>query len=408
MRNLIVGTVVGLVVGIVVGTTLVAPRFKLPVQIQTKFDVKPSIKPHLQKHGMTHQSRGAPRPTEQHVHVTKTKDSDKLTPVPKPRNTVQWRMASVYGSSLPHMGRLAKRLEDEIWKTSDGGLSIKFFEPETLVSTNAAFDAVRSGAIEAVFAAPSLWAEHTPALYLYSAIPFGPPIHEYLAWLHADGGAIMRDVYRKIGVHGIACGLLAPEGSGWFREPITSLEKLKSLRFGMTGLGGKVLQRLGTTVVPISEGDVFVALEQGIIDGAEAAQPTIDLELGLHRLARHYYFPGWHQPATLLNLVINLDTWNKLTPSLQNQVRSVCGDNIQLGFAESAGSQFNALKVLTAKGVSVETWSPEIMSALRQAWSEVVREQLKTSRDFARAWNSLKRFREEYGIWHEIGQPAPR
>jgi TRAP-type mannitol/chloroaromatic compound transport system substrate-binding protein len=393
MRNLIVGIVVGVVIGIVVGTTVVAPRLKLPVQkaadrkaLNVEQTQRSASKPQQQE---TTKSSGAPRPAR----------LDETTPV------THWRMASAYASKLSHMGGLAMRIEENIFKASDGRLRIKFFEPGTLVAPDKAIDAVRSGAIEAAFAAPGLWAKRNPALHLYSAIPFGPPIQEYLAWLHAEGQAMMTDIFKKLGIHGLACGLLAPEGSGWFRKPVRSLEQLKSLRVGMSGLGGEVLARLGTQVVPIAEGDVFVALESGMIDGAEAAQPTLDLLLGLHRLARHYYFPGWHQPATLLTLIINQDAWINLPSAAKTQLETLCGDNLQRGLAASEAGQFNALKSLIAEGVNIETWSPEIISALRAAWASEAAAKSKQNPDFARAWKSLQRFREEYGIWREIGRP---
>lgn len=394
MRNLIVGIVVGVVVGIVVGTTIVAPRLKLPVQDAVDAATEPegtgprtaAPSPVATLPGAT----GAPRPA---------------APPERPER-VRWRMASAYAGTMAQMGGLAKRLEQAIYVASGGAMEIEFFEPGTLVPVDAAFDAVRSGAIEAAFAAPGMWAERNAALNLYSAVPFGPPIQEYLAWYQAEGRTILNDIYKKLGVHGIACGLLAPEGSGWFREPVRTLEQLKTLRIGMTGLGGEVLARLGATVVPLAEGDVFVALERGMIDGAEAAQPTLDLALGLNRMARYYYFPGWHQPATLLNLIVNRDAWSGLSEAARGQIGNICGDNLQFGLAASEAGQFEALKTLTADGVRIETWAPEIMTALEAAWRQLAEEKAKKNRDFARAWRSLERFREEYGIWREIGQPG--
>jgi len=399
---LVVGMVVGGVVGIVVGTTVVAPRLQLPVQTAAEIEAKPAVRPHLPEPAAqkkleemaassagekTQRVSGAPRPE----------------PLPDPGAAKRWRMASAYPSTMAELGGLGKRLEETIYKVSGGRLEISFFEPGTLVATDAALEAVKSGAIEAVFASPGLWAKENPVLHLFSGIPFGPPIQEYLAWLHAAGGKIMAEGFGKLGVHAIVCGLLAPEGSGWFRKPVKSLDQLKSLNIGMTGLGGRVLKRLGATVTPLAEGDVFVALERGMIDGAAAAQPSTDLELGLYRMARHYYFPGWHQPAGTLALIVNKESWKALDTARRAQVRAVCGDNVKHGLGESEASQFAALKALAAKKVSIENWPPEIVNALKTAWIDEVTDMVSKDRAFAAAWRSLKRFREEYDIWREIG-----
>lgn len=404
MRNLIVGIVVGVVVGIVVGTTVVAPRLRLPVQTDAELRAKPPVTPHLPEPA-SHNADKAPTATPSAANGPRPTGAPRPAAKPATVTISRLRMASAYSASMAELGGLAKRLEQNIFAISDGALELKFFEPGTLVATDAALDALRSGAIEAVFATPGLWAERNSALYLFSGIPFGPAIQEYLAWLHADGRALMDDILEKLGVHGLVCGLLAPEGSGWFRQPVHTLEQLKGMRIGMTGLGGHVLKRLGATVSAVAEGDVFVALERGLIDGAAAAQPSIDLKLGLHRMARHYYFPGWHQPATPLTLLINLDTWKSLSEPARAQIETVCGDNVAAGLAQSEAGQFDALKALTVDGVQLQTWPPEIISALRAAWTDEVAALRTGNKDFAKAWDSLQQFREEYGIWREIGLP---
>jgi len=391
MRNLVVGIVVGLVVGIVVGTTVIAPRLKLPAhrligdasssQPLTAADIKASSA------------------------VTAAPSNAAANRGPTPLN---WRMASAYASSLPQLGEQGVRLETTLWHLSGGAMKIKLHEPGTLVAADAMFDAVRSAAIETAFAAPSFWAAKNPAFQLFSAVPFGPPLTEYLSWLFDGGGRqILEELYRKQDLHGIVCGVLAPEGSGWFRQPVDDVSAFKALRLGLGGLGGKVAAKLGATTMTLAEGDVFVALEKGLIDGAEASQPAVDLALGLHQLARHYYFPSWHQPATLLHLIVNAELWNGLSKSQRTQIDAACRDNISHGLAVGEARQFEALKEMTKLGVRINTWSPDILAALRVAWTQVRAEEAKASRDFKRTWDSLQAFREEYAIWREISAGTP-
>jgi len=394
MRNLIVGAVVGLVVGVVVGTTVIAPRVKLPAGATgrtgdaTRYAVSPTL-------------RQLSRKVARSADAKATTEATNSAPV-------SWRLASAYASSLPHLGSLAKRLEAAMWRMSGGTIQIKFHEPGTLVKLDEMFDAVRSGAVDAAFAAPALWAQKNPVLNLFAGIPFGPPVQEYLAWIFVGGGReIMERAHTKLGVHPLICGALAPEGSGWFRTPVATLDEFKALRLGMSGLGGRVAAKLGANVTEMAEADVFIALESGLIDGAEASQPAVDLELGLHRLAKHYYFPGWHQPATLLTLIVNLEAWNALTAGQRAQIEAACGDNVRHGIAESEAHQFNALKELVKQGVQIETWPPDILDAMRKAWAMVAAEQSAKSKDFKRAWETLATFREEYGIWREIGDAKP-
>ena len=383
MRNLVVGVVVGLVIGVVLGSAIVAPRLKLPEH----------------KTFSQEQDSNITKPASRFVSAPRSQRK----PAP-----VHWRMASAYASQMPQMGELAQRLDNSVWHLSDGVFRLKMHEPGTLVPSNQMVDAVRSQAIDAAFAAPSFWAHKNPAFHLFSAIPFGPSAQEYLSWIFDGGGReIMDELYKHQGLHGLVCGIIASEGSGWFRDPIESLEAFKALRIGMGGLGGLVVQQVGAKTMNLNEGDVFVALKKVMIDGAEASQPAVDMDLGLHKIARHYYFPGWHQPATLLHLIVNGDAWLNLPKSRRAQIDAACASNVAHGLAVGEARQFNALREFTKQGVRIHTWSPDILVPLKKAWTKIQVDLAKGNQDFKRVWDSLTKFREEYAIWREISAGTP-
>jgi len=384
MRNSIIAVIVGLVVGVVVGVTVISPRLELASDDganMAKIDV---------------QGR---RP-----------DGESIATIPQaprpPEAAVQWKMASAYGARLPQLGTLAKRLETQVWRVSGGTMEIRFFEPGTLVPTDQIFDAVASGAINAAFASPASLTGKSSAIGLFSAIPFGPTAGEYLAWIEFGGGKeLMKILYRRHNIRAIACGLLAPEASGWFRKEIRIIDDLKGLRMRITGLGARVMEKMGVTTVALAGSDIFMALEAGTLDAAEFSMPAIDRALGLDRLAKHYYLPGWHQPATLFPLIVNLDQWEKLDAVQKARIDTVCGDNLRYGLAEGEALQFEALKNIQAKGVQVHRWPRPILGALERAWRDVVDEETLADTDFRRVWKSLAAFREDYTIWRELGYP---
>lgn len=325
---------------------------------------------------------------------------------PREAPAIHWKMASAYSSTLPQLGTMAKRLDRDIWRVSAGTLEIKFYEPGALVAPLEMFDAVRAGAIDAAFSSPAFWGNKVPALQLFAAVPFGPTAKEFLAWIYFGGGQELFDeIYHANGIHSVFCGLIAPEASGWFRKRIRTVEDLKGLKMRFFGLGAKVMQKLGVTTTRLTSGDIFVAFESGTIDAAEFSMPAIDLKLGLHKMVKNYYFPGWHQPATLFELMINLDKWKALTPSAKAQIEAVCGDNIRYGLAEGEAGQFKALKELQSHGVAIRRWPGEILEALNKAWVDVAKEEAKSDRDFKRVWKSMSAFRKDYAIWQELSLP---
>ena len=266
------------------------------------------------------------------------------------------------------------------------------------------FDSVSTGAVDAGFATAGYWVGKVPSLAFFSAVPFGPQAGEYMAWFYHGGGeAFYDEIYGRHNIKGVLCGIIPAEASGWFRSEITSVDDLKGLKMRFFGLGGEVLEKLGVSTQLIAAADIYPALELGTIDATEFSMPAIDLELGFHEIAKHYYFPGWHQQATFVELIINLDRWRELPDDLQTLVETVCGDNFRYGIAEGEALQFKAIRVLQEKGVMIHRWPPEMLAAFKAAWLEVVAEKAAADADFARVWASLKQFREDYAVWRDLG-----
>ncbi len=314
------------------------------------------------------------------------------------------KMGSTYPSKLVQLGSLGKTLESNVDAMSDGELQLKFYEPNALVPALELFDAVRNGSVDAGWSTPGYWQGKEPALALFSAVPFGPDASEYAAWLFNGGGEkIMQGIYAKHNIYSLICGVIAPEASGWFREEVKSLDELKGKKMRFFGLGAKVMQKLGVDTQLLAGADIYPALERGTIDATEFSQPAIDLNLGFYQIAKHYYFPGWHQQSTAFELLVNMDKWNGLTKSEQAMLTVACRANYTLGMAEGEAIQGAALKDLKSKGVQIHRWSPETLATLKATWEEVAVEIAASDASFKEAWDSLQAFRAEYKVWRDLG-----
>ena len=392
MRSVIIGIVIGCVLGVMIGTTVIAPRLQGNHNVKSGVQITEPVE--------------AEQKQEKIPLVPAESERAPLPPAGPERPAIKWRMASAYPATLPQLGTLAKRVGQQLWEVSDGGIEMEFFEPGTLVPSKEMFDAVASGTIEAAFSSPGFWGDKEPGLQIFSSVPFGPGPGEYMAWIYFGGGLdVFDEIYHKNGIHSIMCGIIAPEASGWFRRKFTTPDDFKGLRIRATGLGARVYNKLGVQTLSVEESDIYMALESGKIDAAEFSMPAIDLKLGFHELAGYYYFPGWHQPSTFYDLMINKDKWDALSRTRKTQIESVCGDNSRYGLAEGEALQFNALKELTAKGAKISRWPTPIMNAFKDAWQEVATEQSAADPAFRKAWNSLREFRKNYSTWGELARP---
>lgn len=319
-------------------------------------------------------------------------------------NPVNFKLASTYPSSLTILGTMAKRFEQQIDLISGGNIKFRFFEPGALAPPLETFDAVSYGALDSAWSSPGFWSGKVPALQTFAAIPFGPDSAEYMAWYYNGGGKeIFEDIYHKHNIHSIICGISPPEASGWFKKEIKTLDDLKGIRMRFFGLGARVMSKMGVSTQLLATGDIFPALELGAIDATEFSVPAVDQKLGFDKIAKHYYFPGWHQQSTFFELMINLDKWQTLSERQKAEIYTTCGDNMRFGIAEGEALQAEAINKLKASGTIFHKWPDDILDAFEAAWMEVAEEEASKDPDFKRSWDSLQNFRASYKTWKELG-----
>ena len=243
-----------------------------------------------------------------------------------------------------------------------------------------------------------------PALAWFTAVPFGPGPAEMLAWLYIGGADdIYNRIYTEHGLKGFHCGVIAPEASGWFREPINSVDDLKGLKMRFFGLGAQVMNKLGASTQLLSAADIYPALERGVIEATEFSMPSIDRDLGFYQIAKNYYFPGWHQQSSVLELLLNKKAFDGLSDQHQAMIEITCGDSVRHIIALGEAKQPAALKFLKSKGVTIRRWPPEFLTAVKKAWDEVVVEQRAKDPLFKEISDHYNAFRAEYAVWKDLG-----
>ena len=319
------------------------------------------------------------------------------------QDRVRWKLASSYGSNLVPLGDNILRVIDNIEVMSGGSFEIRFSEPGALVPALEVFDAVSKGSVESSYTSTGFHAGRVPHMIFFASVPFGPGVNEYEAWLEASGKALYDEYYAEHNIKGFQCGIVVAESSGWFREPIDSLDDLKGLKMRFFGLGAQVMQKLGVSPQLLAAADIYPALERGVLDAAEFSYPSLDKSLGFHEIAKHNYFPGWHQQASYVELIANLDAYNALSDANKKILEIACGEADIWTMARAEALQGEAIQFHKDKGVTIHTWPDEFIEAFRGAWEEVAEEQAAQDEKFKRIWEDYSAFREDYASWKDIG-----
>ena len=317
---------------------------------------------------------------------------------------IKWKMPSAFGSKISILGPTGLPFVDNIKVMTAGNLSIKFFEPGALVPAFEIFDSVKSGALESGWTTPGYHIGKIPALVFYSAVPFGPGGSEYLGWfLYGGGNDIYDEIYNGHGLQGLRCLAIAPEASGWFRKEIKGPEDLKGLKMRFFGLGAPVMNKLGVSTQVLPGADIYPALERGVIDATEFSMPSIDRDYGYYQIAKHYYFPGWHQQTSSGEFLMNKGHWDSLSEQNQRIVKVACYEALGTSFIESDIIQADAMKFLVDKGVTIHFWSDDMIALFEEKWKEVLQENIEKDPLFKRVAESYLGFRENYKIWKDHG-----
>lgn len=314
---------------------------------------------------------------------------------------VRWKMASAFGSQLPHLGPSAIRFSKDIERMSGGKLEIKFYEPGALVPALECFDAVSKGAIESCWTTPGYDTGKYPALAFFTTVPFGPGLGEFLAWKWFGGGNKLRDeIYAKHGMISFDCFCTGPETSGWFRNEVKSLDEMKGLKMRFFGLGAKVMQKLGVSTQLLAGADIFPALERGVIDATEFSMPMMDIKLGFHQIAKFNYFPGWHQLTSCSHFLMNKKAFDALPDAYKAMIEVAAGHQVAYTYAETEAMQFGAMAEMRDKhGVKIKRWTDDDLATLEKVWLEVVAEESAKDPLFKKVSDHYLNYRKQYAIW---------
>lgn len=317
---------------------------------------------------------------------------------------VRLQVAGAFPSSTGLLGPTQTYLVDTLRKVSGGSIDAKFFEPGALVPASQYFDAVANGSLDSAWTVTGFFTGKDIAFAMYASVPFGPEAGEYMGWMNHGGGRQLYDeLHAKYNIVALPCGLIAPEASGWFRKEIKGPEDLKGLKMRFFGLGANVMQKLGVATQLLQAGEIFQALQLGTIDATEFSMPVMDLTLGFHQVAKHYYFPGWHQMSTINSLYVSKAKWAEFSDTQKEQVRVACDSTMLRQFVEGESVQGKAIKEIESKGVTLHYWPKEMIELYRKAWIEVAKEQTEKSPEFKKAWDSYSAFRADYKVWKDYG-----
>jgi TRAP-type mannitol/chloroaromatic compound transport system substrate-binding protein len=310
----------------------------------------------------------------------------------------------------PGWGDSADRLARSITAISEGRLKATVYPANSLVRAFEVFDAVSAGAVDMYHSADNYFGAKSPALDLFSAVPYGMTADELNSWIAFGGGqALYDEVDAPFNIKPLLCMNTGVQMGGWFTKEVNSAEDFKGLRYRMPGLGAEVLRRMGATVVTTPGGEIITALKSGAIDASEWVGPWLDTSLGLSNAADYYYFPGFHEPGTPATLGINKTLWDGLAASERVLIEVAAAAELTRSLAEFNAENAKWLKVLRAdERIKILRFSDQLIKTFGKLSKEVLADTAAKDPLTRKVYDSYMAFLAGIMDWGELSETGYR
>lgn len=329
-----------------------------------------------------------------------------------PKNTlaktkIKWKMVTSWPKNFPGLGAGAETLARYINKLSGGSLEVKVFGANELVPPLGVFDFVSSGGAEMGHSGAYYWKGKTEAAQFFSSVPFGMTSQEMNSWLYyGDGIKLWEEVYENFNLIPRPAGNTGVQMGGWFNKEINTTNDLKGLKMRIPGLGGEVLARAGGTPFTLAGAEIFTSLQTGVIDATEWVGPYNDRAFGLHKAAKYYYYPGWHEPGPSLECIINKDAYNSLSDQHKSIIDIACkAANVDM-ISDYMAKNYQALEFFKKEKIRIKQFPAEVLSKLNKISDEILLELSQKNNLSKKVYDSYVNFLSRVRPWTLISEDA--
>ena len=320
----------------------------------------------------------------------------------------KWRCVTTWPPNFPVLGEAVVKMAEELNIISNGRLEIKVYGGGELVPSLEVFDAVTQGAAQMGHGAAYYWSGKMPSAVFFATIPFGMNAQQINSWmLHGNGWKLWKELYEQVNLVPFPCGNTGVQMGGWFNKEINTITDLQGLKMRIPGLGGKVIAKAGTAAVTMAGGELYTNLERGVIDATEWIGPYHDYLMGFHQVAKYYYYPGWHEPGSCLELMVNKKAFESLPKDLQMLVENTALKyNLWVLSEFEAKNNFYLQKILSESNAQLKKFPDEVLAKLKEYTNETIQEIIESDPFGKKVYADFSKFKVNITNWNKSSEQA--
>jgi TRAP-type mannitol/chloroaromatic compound transport system substrate-binding protein len=313
----------------------------------------------------------------------------------------KWKMVMPWSKGLLFYD-MAQHFADSVALASGGRLEIKLFSAGELVGAMESFDAVSKGSAEVGHDWPGYWKGKNENFVSFASVPFGLDTEGYNIWLYERGGLEqMQELYGRYNLYALPGGNGGQEMGFFSNKKASKMSDFKGMRVRTPGWYMDIMNSLGASVTPLPGGEVYLALERGVIDAAEFSSPAINYPMGFDEITKYVIEPGVHQPSVQCALFFNMDAWNKLPDDLKWIVNIAAKETQLWSTAWQENLNIDAIKKFKEK-VEFVKMDEEAITAFAKRTKEYLDDLKAKYPDVKKTLDSQEQFKKDFAEWREI------
>ena len=319
---------------------------------------------------------------------------------------IKWKMTSTWPPSIDLI-RADYAFVEAANQLCKGRLKIKFFTGGTLMPSYEVFDAVSRGTIQASGDWANYWAGKNAVFDTLGSYPMGMTPMDYFVWIFGgEGHDIYEEAYGKFGMMYLVTGITPMECGIRSNKPIKSLEDLKGMKIRMSGkTQGKLLKDLGAAQIAMSGQEIYQALQKGVIDAAEFCSPSCDWGMGFGEVTKYWAVPGWHQPASVMGVMINKKAWDSLGEDLQKNLRLAAKAACVKFMAGQYYDTIEYTQKFIDKGIQINRYDDAVLDRILKLTNKHTEETAKNNPLFKKSMKSQMKFKKDFSKWRAMEAP---
>ncbi len=193
------------------------------------------------------------------------------------------------------------------------------------------------------------------------------------------------------GMIGLAFGAIFERNLATRDKPVRTVEDLRALKVRVLQTPAWVLayQAVGSQPTPMPYGEVFIAMQNGVVDGAELSADAMIADRFIE-VSRHFSITRFHQSTTMF--VMSQARFGALPADIQAIVRAAVPDAVRAGLEFHARLNEDGMTQMRARGLQIiEPDLAPFREVTRRSWDGILNDAGPNGRALVQEIEAAKR-----------------